>query len=67
MTIEKQPTFKFNIGDMVSGHKHGVGKGVGVITGRTILTMGTPLYWVRTRIGQEFKIPQHQIRGGANE
>ncbi len=63
----KNHDFKFNIGETVSAHKYEFGIIKGVITGRTFLTMGTPLYWVKVSNGQEFKVPQHQIRGGTNE
>ncbi len=66
MTTNDQ-TFKFNIGQTVSGHKHGIGKVQGIITGRTILSQGTPLYWIRDSSGREYKLPQHQIRGGTYE
>ncbi len=67
MTIKNNQEFKFNIGDTVSAHKPGFGYVQGIITGRAILTMGTPLYWIRTTSGHELKVPQHQIRGGYNE
>jgi len=60
---EKIQPFKFNVGDKVSGHKHGFGKVYGIITGRTYLSQGTPLYWIKDDNGATFKLPQHQVRG----
>lgn len=65
--VEKQSDFKYDIGEIVQGHKYGIGLIKGRVTGRSILSMGTHLYWVRDSNGIEYKIPQFQIRGICNE
>lgn len=61
MTTDNQ-SFKYNIGQTVSGSKPMIGKVYGVITGRTVLNMGSKLYWIKSGNGIEYKLLEHQIR-----